>query len=531
MILRKPYAFLIRHFKLIHLILVVLLGTNFYYSLNINSFFNAYIANGYKATSTYNLIGIYTPTIFLLSIVFAIALPLVLYILLEYKKKPNKFYMLMIIYNVILMALYFFMYSTFDKLSTELLTATTSRIIRDVSIIYTLPMIIFIIVTFVRSIGFNLKSFAFESDYKDMASDFKDSEEVEIGLNLDSYKVKRKLRKSLREFKYYIVENKFVVILILVIVLSITGYTIFTTVRPSYESYYTMGKPFLYDIYEITIEDAVLTNTDYKGQVINPDKEYLVLKVKVQNLLSTSNYFDVNIIKLKTKEGIISIKPTYTSYFSDFSKSDSNYILGKEIAEYVACYELDKDDIENNYQAVISNGTAFYHGETYNKSIFIRVSPTKANNITDKSYNIKDSINFTEEFLNNNQLLIEKYTITKSVKYKYEVCNGNVCNNYINLVTVSALNNHQNNYLLHISGTYTNNNGSVKYDSFNKIINTFGYLEYTSDGENKNASFTNVTPDNYSEGVILEVPGELYNASSINFIIGTRYNKYIIKLK
>lgn len=41
-----------------------------------------------------------------------------------------------------------------------------------------------------------------------MNYDFSDSEEVEVNINLNSYKYKRKIRRSLREFTYYLKENK-----------------------------------------------------------------------------------------------------------------------------------------------------------------------------------------------------------------------------------------------------------------------------------------------------------------------------------
>ena len=45
MILRRPYAFLIKHFRLIHLILFVLFGYITYKANNMLSFFKEYISN------------------------------------------------------------------------------------------------------------------------------------------------------------------------------------------------------------------------------------------------------------------------------------------------------------------------------------------------------------------------------------------------------------------------------------------------------------------------------------------------------
>ena len=46
-ILKKPYAFLIKHFKLIHLILCLLFLYLLFQTGNINQFFNDYVSAGY----------------------------------------------------------------------------------------------------------------------------------------------------------------------------------------------------------------------------------------------------------------------------------------------------------------------------------------------------------------------------------------------------------------------------------------------------------------------------------------------------
>ena len=530
MILRKPYAFLIKHFKLIHFILVIFLCLNLYYSLGIINFFNAYISNGYRATSTYNLVNTYTPFLFLISIIISIALSITLYILLAYKKKPNKLYLFLLLYYFILFVIFFYISNIFEILEYELITSTLSRAIRDISILFVIPQVPFIIITLIRSVGFNLKKFAFESDFKDMNLNFKDSEEVEVGLNLDGYKFKRKIRRNLREFKYYIVENKFVVSIILVIVLAIIGYSMYNTIRPSYEQYFRVGQSFVYGNYELTINDSLLTRTDYKGYIINNDKYYLVVKLNVKNRLDSANNFDFNTIKIMTSSGIISPKQSIVGSFADFGSFDVNgYIMAKESKDYVVCYEIDSKDINSNLRVVISNGSATFRGETYNRSIYINISPRVVTDQEIHNYEMNQKVILEDGFLKGINLSIEKVDIVKRVRYTYNKCNGDNCRELINIVNVSALKNRQNNYLINIIGKYESN---VKdYESIVKLFIKNGSIEYTIDEETKTAEFINVTPDTYSNGIILEVDGEINDANSINIVISTRDNKYIIKVK
>ena len=54
MILKKPYAFLIKHFKVIHLVITVLLCLVIYNGYSIYNFFNAYVQSNYTTSITIN---------------------------------------------------------------------------------------------------------------------------------------------------------------------------------------------------------------------------------------------------------------------------------------------------------------------------------------------------------------------------------------------------------------------------------------------------------------------------------------------
>ena len=95
MILRKPYAFLIKHFKMIHIILFllgcfVLYQTNGLYSM-IEEYQQLMIYN-----ETVNSVLTYVSTPTILALVAIIIISGVLIYLLYYKKKPVIFYFLVI---------------------------------------------------------------------------------------------------------------------------------------------------------------------------------------------------------------------------------------------------------------------------------------------------------------------------------------------------------------------------------------------------------------------------------------------------
>ena len=90
MILKKPYGFLIKHFRIIHIILTALTIFIAVSSRNILSFIRRFISNGYTTTVFDNMASEYVNWTIYLAIVFVVISLIAVYILLRTKKKPNK---------------------------------------------------------------------------------------------------------------------------------------------------------------------------------------------------------------------------------------------------------------------------------------------------------------------------------------------------------------------------------------------------------------------------------------------------------
>ena len=104
MILRKPYAFLVKHFRLIHAVLLMLIFFVFFQVYDILGFFNTYIGS---PTSIYDFEIASKTLINFYSTFFAIlvlGISGVLVYLLRYKKKPILLYVVIIIIYSIFIA-------------------------------------------------------------------------------------------------------------------------------------------------------------------------------------------------------------------------------------------------------------------------------------------------------------------------------------------------------------------------------------------------------------------------------------------
>jgi hypothetical protein len=124
-----------------------------------------------------------------------------------------------------------------------------------------IPQFAFIIVSGTRTLGFNVKQFNFQNDVDDLKVSSNDNEEVEINIGLDTYKTKRNFRRFIREFKYYVLENKLIVSIIFLVLVGLFIKNVVTN-STSYNKTYGVGDTFTYKNLQLTINDSIITNLD-----------------------------------------------------------------------------------------------------------------------------------------------------------------------------------------------------------------------------------------------------------------------------
>ena len=131
MILRRPYAILIKYFRLIH----VLLFGIFIYSLfafrKIYFFLVDYVKKG-----TFNYIEDmaekYVPTLLFGLMIIVLISAIFIYLLMKRKDKPSLFYVLMTVYSAIAIILMIFYHNFFASLSDTAHETFTIIVYRDI---------------------------------------------------------------------------------------------------------------------------------------------------------------------------------------------------------------------------------------------------------------------------------------------------------------------------------------------------------------------------------------------------------------
>ena len=207
MILRKPYAILIKHFKLIHVIFTLLSLFLFLKCTDLLSFINEYIANTGFIIDSYQLANLLPKYINIL-IIFGIILNIIIAILLKAKDKKITFYIINILIYVCLFIGFTYTSSLLNQMQNKIIDIRLVRALRDIFTALNVAQFISLIMYGFRAVGFDVKKFNFSKDMVDLEIKEEDSEEVEVSVDIDVNKINRSRRKTFRMLKYFYFENK-----------------------------------------------------------------------------------------------------------------------------------------------------------------------------------------------------------------------------------------------------------------------------------------------------------------------------------
>ena len=136
-------------------------------------------------------------------------------------------YFFTILYYIILLIFIIIAAVLIGSLTDGLWPAASARTYRDFANILYYPSYFSCLLMFIRSLGFDVKKFNFKSDLKELEITDKDSEEIELNLNFQTYKAERTIRRFIRELKYYYLENKKVIYIIGAALVLILGFLIY----------------------------------------------------------------------------------------------------------------------------------------------------------------------------------------------------------------------------------------------------------------------------------------------------------------
>lgn len=518
MILRKPYAFLIKNFKIIHLVLSVIMIYVLYKISNISSFINDYINNIANTSIATSYIG----GLLILSVLVIIGISVTLYILMRYKKKPKLLYLVTSITYTVILVVLFYLLLNFQTIEKEVLDPKTIRLLRDIVNIVKYPEYIFIVVMLVRTLGFDIKRFDFKSDIEEMNIDVSDNEEVELSVGIDTEKIKTRGRRTLREFKYYVLENKVFVYTIVGVILGIIIISFILNIN-FVNKVYKEGDNINTSYFTMNIVDSYITSKKDNGdKIINNDTSFVVIKMNVKSLYDYKYTLDTTDFLLVTDGNTYAPVLKYYDYFKLIGTGYKNQTLSyDENKTYILVYNIPNSSLNKSKTIRYEEGFEYVKKNFMAKTKKIRINPENLDEvILEGTYNLEDSIDLNKSLLTGS-LKINSYEIGNNFVYNYNYCIKDSCTEMNNNIVSSY-----NNVILKL-----NVESSVDSYSNYDFINNFVKVKYTKDGKEYTSNLSNKTPTSATSTMYLDVDNKIKDANSIWLEINIRNisYKYIIK--
>lgn len=530
MILRKPYAFFIKHFRLIHIILAVLVCFSVYHTKIIMDFFNQYAATLINVVGQ-DLTGTLMPGIIhILPLIIILFTTMIMAVMIA-KKKPFPFYIINILIFIFSFVILQITKSTLLSMESALIDIRTARLVRDLVTVSFIAQLVSAFILIIRGTGFNFKKFGFKEDLQDLAIEEEDREEFEVDLSLDRNQLKRRIRRFLRYAKYTYKENKLAIILGSTIILIGLGAFIFVKIQSreikmEYNTYFTGNR------FTISLLESYITSTDYKGKTIDKDDIYVILKIKVKN--NTNNTGGLDLATTKLVIGTYSYTPTNTNRdsFLEFGDIYEGEDIGKDYEYKTLLYKIPKELKEQPMTFYFVDKNSVQKDGLFKKTYVYLQLEDLDKEPTTITTSVSNPILFDESVISNYQLIINSFDIQKQYQLNYNYCIKQDCYPSIEYLKPSITSNYEK-ALLKINGRVEGTIRNV-YNLYD-FIEKFGTLTYTIENKEytQNVQFKEIISKRVKEEntYYIEVKEEILTAEHITFKFKIKNKTYEYVLK
>ncbi len=324
MVFRKPFAFIIKHFKAFHIVIFL---TSLFIMYNANQI--RALVKSLISQSAFTYVGAENyanSPVYIVALIGMAAVGLI-YWLFTVRKKDLKFYTFLLAYYVFAIAGFYYLFDKVVILSQKEVSMDDLNLIRDVSTMILLVSIPVIVMSFIRSIGLNIKQFNFSKDIKELEITDKDSEEFEILIGQNNYKYLRKIRKTIRETKYVILEHLFFITISVAALLLIGGIGFGYVYYKEHKAIGVQEITTVNGVYYV-VNNTYITARNLNGKQLKPNNKYVILNISMKNMSSKKQLYDLNIFSLQA--GRLIYKPI--SFYQEDFKDLGMYIQnGTEI--------------------------------------------------------------------------------------------------------------------------------------------------------------------------------------------------------
>jgi len=505
MILRKPFAFLIKHFKKINFILLVCTIFIFIKQMSLSAFINDYIKLGVYNAYVDN-INNYASVLFYIVSIFIIVSTLILIYLLKLKKKPALFYVITTIEYLIVMTLFIYISSYFNTI-LEKETTMINLAIKDLLLITSIPQYLIMVLLSIRSLGLDLKKFGFDQEAEFEILE-QDREEFEVQLEVDKDDIKRKFKKRFRYLKYFYVEHARVlntIISIILIGLITYTYYYFGILNKTYKEEET----FTANNYKITITDSYITNKSFQGDELT-NKNFVIVNVDLINN-GVKREVDLEKFMLMNKEAMILPTEKYNNYFKDLGTTLKTKTLRKnEKVNFILIYQVDTTLNNNDFALYYQDIPSLTKLKL--KKVKLNVKEISQTTIKEAK-TLGEKIEYTLSNKETKSFTINNVNFLNTTTYYYEKCIVYDCSILKKEINTNKF---PDSKIMQITFDSTNLNGKELID----FLVQYGKINY----ENKEGM---ISTGNINSAVDISYTGNYLYLVVPNNVINEKYNIYL----
>ena len=534
MIIKNPYAYLAKHYKIINFLLIIPTVYLLIQMIGIAGFFESYVLADYSTTQT-DLVDTYIPALTLIVPIVTAILHLFIWIILTIKKKKNYYHAFSAGYHFVIFIGLVLFYSSMLNIEMKTMTSTFAGFLRDTSNLCIYPVYILLLMGGINVVGLNIKTLRFDK-HEDLKVTEEDEEDIEVKVGTDNNDTKRRAVHILRELRYYVIENKAIFAILIIGLGLMIGYRAYLNYQV-YNKTYNSNQSFVLDNFALSVKDSYITQVDYRGRIIAKNKYYLAVKIGIHNQSAESKKIDSAVFRLHIDDK--TLYPLYdrSSRFVDIGAPyQGEAILADEAKDYVFVYELTKKQLQNSYEMRILNGLKVENTELVAAYKKINIRPEYLTSLVEKSPKREgEKLNLSSSTLKETKYTLNDIKVVTNYKYSYHMCETEKsCFDIQDTIIPSG-----GKVLMVIDDTIKYDETSAYYAFEEKnFYEDFVTLEYTFDIKSgKNAgpvtqigNVIDVTPKALEDVRIYEVPGNVINAYKLSVLITIRNQFYTIKV-
>ena len=531
MILKKPYAFLIKHFKLLHLILTAITAYLLKSSITVLQFFSSYMATTEVLYFEDYSTQLFNKMMFVLPIIIIVVIGIILLVLVR-KKKPTIFYFISAGMAVATYIMFNISMQTIVKMETEIVDAQTTGLIRDFLMFTIIVQVYSLFINFIRGIGFDVKKFDFGKDLQELESTEEDDEEVEISINVDTNKINRKYRRSKRFIRYNYIEHQ-LFYNIFFVCFGVVFVSVFTYFAFREEETFGMYDTFITDNYIVTLKNAYVTSNNYRGKQISKDKRFVLVEADIATV-SEDKVLDPRNVQLIIDGHNLYHIQKYKDDFFDLGFIYMGETLNLNTQTFIFLYEIEdyRDNMEFTFRFAENHTDVKKRLDEEYVDITLSVIDLDNVEVIESDYSKELVIENT--IFKDTKLVINSLSVSDKFKinYKKKLTKTETYDSieYI----VPKIDENYDKGLMNVKGTFDLSNKDAGISKFTTFIEKFGCIVYKIGEEEYKFNFkSSVDSDKVTlkDSYYMEIKKEILDSDEIYFELRFRNKVYKYKIK